>query len=178
VRRVEPRSEVLFVGGRSGVGKSSVGHEVHAQLTAADVRHAFIEGDMMDLAHPPPWEDRMAERNLAAMWANYRADGYRRLVYTGTVTVRFTVELAAAMGDEPRVHAVLLTASDATAHARLARRELGGGYELHVARSDIAARSLEASVPQWVHRVATDGRMVAAIAAEVVALTGWLALDM
>jgi hypothetical protein len=25
------------------------------------------------MAYPPPWEQKLAERNLAAMWGNYRA---------------------------------------------------------------------------------------------------------
>jgi hypothetical protein len=63
----------LFIGGRAGAGKSSVGSEVHAQLSAARVRHALIEGDNLDHAYPPPREHRLAERNLAAVWSNYRA---------------------------------------------------------------------------------------------------------
>ena len=167
------RSEVLFIGGRSGVGKSSVGNEIHAQLSAADVRHCLIEGDVLDLAWPPPWQHQLAERNLAAIWGNYRDRGSRRMVFTATVSVRYTAELTAAMGDDPLVHAVLLTAGDATARERLGRREIGTGYDLHVQRSDRAARELDTSVPDWVHRVDTDGRGVADIAREIVALTGW-----
>jgi hypothetical protein len=166
-------SEALFIGGRSGVGKSSVGNEIHVQLSAAGLRHCLIEGDNLDMAFPPPWEHRLAERNLAAMWSNYRALGYRRMIYTNTVSVRFVDDLTAAMGDDPRVTAVLLTASDATARQRLARREIGTALEPHVHRSDAAARELERLSPAWVHRVATDGRPVADIAAEIVALTGW-----
>lgn len=167
------RSEVLFLGGRSGVGKSSVAVELHVQLCAADVRHCVIEGDNLDLAHPPPWEHRLAERNLAAMWANYRDLGYRRMIYTNTVSVRFVPELTAAMGDDPSVTAVLLTSSDATARERLTRREIGSALRQHVERSDAAARSLEALAPPSVHRVATDGRTVHDVAAQILALTGW-----
>ena len=119
------KSSVLFLGGRSGVGKSSVAFEIHFRLAALGVRHGVIEGDNLDLAYPPPWEHNLAERNLTAMWANYRDLGYRRLVYTNTVSVRFTPDLARAMGDDPDVTAVLLTASDETARNRLARREIG-----------------------------------------------------
>jgi hypothetical protein len=35
------------------------------------------------------------------------------------------------------------------------------------------ARELDRSIPGWVHRIATDGRPVAEIAAEIIALTGW-----
>ncbi|GAA3316125.1 hypothetical protein GCM10017710_26910 [Arthrobacter ramosus] len=69
--------------------------ELHAQLTAIKVKHCVIEGDNLDLAFPQPREHNLAERHLAAIWANYRALGYRRMIYTNTVSVRFTQELAA-----------------------------------------------------------------------------------
>lgn len=169
------RSEVLFLGGRSGVGKSSVGNEMHQQLSAAAVRHCLIEGDNLDLAYPPPWEHRLAERNLAAMWANYRELGYRRMIYTNTVSVRVADELTAAMGDDPRVTAVLLTADDTTARQRLALREIGTAFDWHVERSDLMARELDRTTAGWVHRVPTDGRPVADIAAQIIGLTGWVA---
>jgi hypothetical protein len=167
------RSEVLFLGGRSGVGKSSVGYEIHEQLSAAGAKHCLIEGDNLDMAWPPPWEHGLAERNLAAIWANYRALAYRRLVYTNTVSVRVAEELTAAMGDDPLVHAVLLTADDATARERLAKREIGTALDRHIERSDLMARELERTSPGWVHRVPTDGRPVADIAAQIIAVTGW-----
>jgi hypothetical protein len=119
------RSEVLFLGGRSGVGKSSVGNEIHAQLSAARVQHCLIEGDSLDLAYPPPWNHRLAERNLAAMWGNYRELGYRAGVARRTKRHR--------------------------------RTRAGPGYP-----------------GIWVYRVVTDDRTVADIAAEVIALTGWI----
>jgi hypothetical protein len=143
------------------------------RLSDAAVRHCLIEGDNLDLAYPPPWEHNLAERNLAAMWANYRALDYRRLVYTNTVSVRYVGALTAAMGDQPRVTAVLLTADDRTARQRLARREIGTALQRHVERSDRAARELERDCPDWVHRVATDGRSVADLAAGIIELTGW-----
>jgi hypothetical protein len=167
------QSEVLFVGGRSGVGKSSVAFELHAQLSALKVKHCVIEGDNLDLAFPQPWEHNLAERNLAAIWANYCALGYRRMIYTNTVGVRFTQELAAAMGDSPRITAVLLTADDETASARLLRRSQGSDLQEHLDRSKAAARELELLTPPWVHRCSTDNRGVQDIAADILELTGW-----
>lgn len=46
--------EVLLIGGRSGVGKSAVAGEVSAQLAAWAISHVLIEGDLLDLAYPPP----------------------------------------------------------------------------------------------------------------------------
>ena len=166
---------MLFLGGRSGVGKSSVGNEIHVQLSGAGVRHCLIEGDNLDLAYPPPWEHGLGARNLAAIWRNYRALDYRRMIYTNTVSVRFVGELTEAMGDDPLVTAVLLTAGDGTARQRLAQREIGTALQRHIERSDIAARELDELSPSWVHRIATDGRPVADIAAEIIDLTGWAA---
>jgi hypothetical protein len=173
---VTPRSEVLLIGGRSGVGKSSCGYELVHQLRSARIRHALIEGDTLDEAWPPPWEHHLAERNLAAMWTNYTDLGYSRLIYTNTASVRSDVisTLVEAMGDDPLVVGVLLTASDTTALARLGGREIGSALELQVMRSNRAAAELEEQAPSWVQRVSTDGRGVVEVAGQVLGLTGWL----
>jgi Adenylylsulphate kinase len=172
---VTSRDQVLFLGGRSGVGKSSVAAEVFRQLSLAGVRHCLIDGDNLDMAFPKEQGLNLAELNLAAMWANYQGAGYSRLVYVNTASVRDDVlpELLIAMGGEPKVNAVLLTASDRIADARLAQREIGGGLDAHVERGRRGARELEERAPDWVRRIATDGRTVAAVAAEIVSLLDW-----
>ncbi len=172
---IPARSAILLIGGRSGVGKTTVGSEIHAQLSAASVRHCLIEGDNLDLAYPPPHEHHLAERNLAAMWANYRALGYRRMIYTNTASVLATEirKLVAATGDDPHVTAALLTCSDQTAHERLARREIGTGLDRHAERSTLMARKLAEHSPDTVHRIATDGRPIAELAAEIIRLSAW-----
>ena len=149
--------------------------ELHAQLAVGNIKHCVIEGDNLDLAFPHPWEHRLAERNLAAMWANYRALGYRRMIYTNTVSVRFTQDLAAAMGDEPRIAAVLLTATDETSSARLRGRIQGSDLQEHIDRSNAAAREFERLTPGWVPRCPTDNRSVQEIAADLVPIIGWTA---
>ncbi len=174
---VSERCQVVFIGGRSGVGKSAVAAEMFHQLAQADVRHCLIEGDNLDMAHPTPWErgQPLAEINLGAMWRNYRMFGYQRLIYTNTAAVLEAVmkNLLRSMGDEPEPTAVLLTASDASALQRLRRREVGGGLDAHVERSKAAARRLDEAAPSWVRRINTDDRTVSDIAAEVIALSGW-----
>ena len=172
------RSEVLFIGGRAGVGKSTVGYEVHARLSDARVRHCLIEGDNLDMAWPTPHARglHLAEQNLAVMWFNYRAHGYRRMIYTNTASVFADVigMLTAAMGDSPSVTAVLLTCSDTTARERLAVREISDEQlDAHIERSDVMARRLDRLAPAWVHRVPTDARFVADIADEIITLAGW-----
>lgn len=170
---VDDRTSVLLLGGRSGVGKSTVAAAVHDLLVERDVAHAVVEGDALDLAHPTPWEHGVAAANLADVWRRYRALGHRRLVLANTVSVLEADVLAAAVGDRPDVTSVLLTANDSTVRERLARREVGASYDAHVARSDAAARRLEAEAGARVHRVPTDARPPADVAADVVALAGW-----
>jgi len=173
-----PRSEVLFIGGRSGVGKSTAAEALHDLLVEADVRHAVIEGDVLDLAHPAPHvehpEARLAERNLSALWAAYRELGHHRLVFTNTVSVLEHERLRAAMGDDPRMTAVLLRARDDVTSSRLARRAGGQVPETQLAHSTRTARRLDMACGDGVARVDTDDRTPAQVARELAILTGWL----
>lgn len=173
-------AEVLLIGGRAGVGKSTVAWEVSAGLRGAEVPHAVVEGDFMGQVHPAPEGDpdrsRITERNLAALWANYARLGYRRLVYTNTASVlpESAAMFTRAMGADLRIVRVLLTASDATATGRLTGRELGSELEREVGNSIRKARLLDERTPADAVRVATDGRTVPDIAREVLAATGWI----
>ncbi|MBB5937077.1 energy-coupling factor transporter ATP-binding protein EcfA2 [Streptomyces zagrosensis] len=170
-------SDVLLIGGRSGVGKSTVAWEVSALLQAAGTAHCLIEGDLMDQIHPAPPDDpdrsAITERNLAAVWANYAALGQRRLVYTNTVSILEGAMFRRVLGEPVRLVPLLLTAQDTTAAERLAGREIGSQWEPHVQRSAVMARHLAEHAPAGTVRVATDGRSVPDIARDVVAATGW-----
>ncbi|MFF2521366.1 AAA family ATPase [Streptomyces liangshanensis] len=170
--------EALLIGGRSGVGKSTVAWEVSELLQRSGVAHCLLEGDYLGQVHPAPADDprrsAITERNLSAVWANFAALGHRRLVYSNTVSVLESDMFRRALGDDgARIVRVLLTAGDATAGERLARRETGSQLAVHVERSGLAARRLEREAPPGTVRVDTDGRSVAEVAREVVAATGW-----
>ncbi|MDN3024276.1 hypothetical protein [Streptomyces sp. S.PB5] len=173
-------SEVLLIGGRAGVGKTSVGWEVSARLRAAQVAHAVIDGDFMGQVHPAPEGDPhravIGERNLAAVWGNYAELGYRRLVYVNTVSVldEATGMFRRVMGDSVRIVRVLLTATDETTERRLSGRELGSELAAELRNSARKARMLDERAPVGTLRVVTDGRTVIGVAAEVVAATGWI----
>ncbi|TDD51304.1 hypothetical protein E1286_10610 [Nonomuraea terrae] len=169
--------EALLIGGRAGVGKTTVGWEVSAQLQAARVAHCLIEGDNLDQAFPAPPGDphraKLTEANLAAIWRNYAALGYRRLIYTNTVSILEPDLIARAMGGTPRITSVLLTADDTTARQRLGAREIGSQLDPHLTRSAAMARHLDANAPSSAVRVPTDGRSVTDIARDVIAATHW-----
>ncbi|WHT22395.1 hypothetical protein N8J89_15395 [Crossiella sp. CA-258035] len=77
------RFPVLWLCGPSGVGKSTVGWEIHTQLD----RSGFVDTDQLGLCSPAPADDpaqhRIKARNLAAMWPHYREAGADRLVVSG-----------------------------------------------------------------------------------------------
>ncbi|MFE4610935.1 AAA family ATPase [Streptomyces niveus] len=172
-------AEVLLIGGRAGVGKTTVAWEVSVLLRAVAVSHALVEGDFMGQVHPAPDGDphrsEITESNLTAVWENFARRGYRRLIYTNTVSVlpETTGMFERAMGAGVRIVRVLLTASDATAGERLAGRELGSELEHELKASARKARLLDERVAADTVRVVTDGRSVVDIAREVVAATGW-----
>ncbi len=127
--------------------------------------------------HPAP-ADRtgLVERNLAAVWANFAALGCRRLIYTNTLSVHpsMTPVFERALGGDVRIVRVLLTATDATAAARLGGRELGSELEEGLRTSRLRARRLDAEVGPEVVRVPTDDRPLTAVADDVITATGWL----
>ncbi|CAM5633293.1 hypothetical protein GCM10010345_60240 [Streptomyces canarius] len=173
-------AEALIIGGRAGVGKTTVGWEVSALLRAAAVPHAVIEGDFMGQVHPAPDGDphrsEITERNLTAVWENFARLGYRRLIYTNTASVlpEATGMFERAMGANVRMTRVLLTASDATARERLVGRELGSELEKELAGSIRKGRLLDQRAAAGTVRVRTDLRSVVDIAREVLAATGWV----
>ena len=169
--------EVVLIAGRSGVGKSSVGFEVSEVLQAAGVAHVLVDGDNLNAGYPKPPGDphgsALGEANLTALWANYAATGQRRMIYVNTVSVLEAPMIVRAVGGAARVVAVLLTASDQVAAARLAQREVASALENHVQRSKAMAVHLEERAGELVVCVPTDGRTVGQVAADVIALTGW-----
>ncbi|MDQ1135895.1 putative kinase [Microbacterium sp. SORGH_AS 1204] len=167
-------TRVIFVGGRSGVGKTTVAAVASRLLAERNVRHAVIEGDNLDHAHPEPWRAgiHLAEQNLAAIWRNYRRAGYDRLLFTNTVSVAQVDGLSRALGGNVEAKAVLLTADDATVGDRLRRREFGPAVEEHLSRSRRAADELDAL--DIAIRIATDGRTPTDIARQLLAAAEWL----
>ena len=74
---------VLLITGPVGVGKSTVAAEA-ARLREANVPHALVDlawiGQSWPIPDDDPWHERLAHRNLACIWANFRDAGAGRLI--------------------------------------------------------------------------------------------------
>lgn len=171
------RSQVLFISGRSGVGKSVSALILHELLIVRNIQHAVIEGDYLDLAHSAPHlaypDADLTERNLAAMWAAYRSLGYRRLIYTNPAAVLTLCSLATSMGDNPLVTAVLLRSSDEHTRPRLERRNHGAIDPAQLEHSATMASRLDEEAPASVHRIDTDQLDPTQVATQLLSLTEW-----
>ena len=69
-------SRLLLIGGRSGVGKSTVAFALHDLLTDREIPHAVIEGDALDLAqreHGASLTDHMERSTLMAGFLDAKA---------------------------------------------------------------------------------------------------------
>jgi adenylylsulfate kinase-like enzyme len=78
---------VLWLCGPPGVGKSTVGWEIFAQLTQAGIEAGYVDIDQLGMCYPEPVSDpgryRMKAQNLGAVVANYRAAGARCVIVSG-----------------------------------------------------------------------------------------------
>ena len=169
-------THILFLGGASGVGKTSVSFEVSAALRRSRVAHALVDGDNLDASYPGPLDSGrpwLSLTNLSHIWGTYRETGQHRLVYVNTVSVLETEELRRAVDPAASVTAVLLEADPAERADRLRGREHGAELDEHLVRSERWAADLRSRAPEWVTRLDTTGATVTAVAEAVVALTGW-----
>lgn len=167
------RTQVLLIGGRSGVGKTTVSYEVSQLLREQDIAHALVDGDNLDAVYPPVEGSALMEANLAAIWRSYQGLGQSRLIFVNTVSVLEDDVIRRAVGGDATVTGVLLQCSDAAARERLARREIGSTLGIHLDRSARAAAHLERMAGEGIHRVGTTDRSVRDIATSIVRLSGW-----
>lgn len=88
----------------------------------------------------------------------------------GKTSVGYEEMVVRAVGGAAAVTSILLTVEDATARSRIRQREIGSCLDAHLTRSHDVARRRESKAGSSVHRVATDDRSLADIAAVVIRL--------
>jgi len=90
---------LLWLTGPSGVGKTTLGREIHAGLVASGIHAAFLDADQIGMLWPVPDDDpdmhRVKARNLGEVWAVFRRAGARCLVLAGGIDSAEQAELYA-----------------------------------------------------------------------------------
>jgi adenylylsulfate kinase len=147
--------------------------EASDALEAAQVPHAAIDLDGLELIWPTP-DDDLVFRNLASLWANYAAAGARRLILTRVLESRD--ELAKYRDAVPRAEFVVcrLRAAPATLVRRIEERGetdyVRGPLQRHTIK--LAAAMDEAALEDWLFDAEVN--TAAQIATEMLDCIGWL----
>jgi adenylylsulfate kinase-like enzyme len=122
---------VLLMCGPTGVGKSTVGWDVYLRLRGAGLTVAYLDLDQVGFCWPAPPADpgnhRVKARNLAAIWANFRAAGAQCLVAVGPVDGAEAASAYAGALPAATMTLCRLHAGPAELMRRIMRRGVGDG---------------------------------------------------
>jgi len=168
----------LVITGPVGVGKTTIGSAVADLLSDAEQSNGLIDIDALRWAFPRPADDphhvALGLRNLAAVAANYRHAGVRRLILVDIVESRAQVANYQEAIPDAAIQVVRLHAAPATIAARITGRETSqASHDWHQHRAvELAALFARECVEDFL--IDTDDKTPTAIAAEILHHTGWL----
>jgi len=139
--------------------------------------HAQVDIDALRGCYPrppdDPYQERLAMRNLAAIWKNFREEGAERLVAADVIESRDELERYRQAVPGAEIVVARLQATPETLLERIKRREIGSGLDWHLQRAVELGRQMEQDrVEDFV--VVTDGKSVGEVARQVLVKSGWL----
>ena len=168
------RVPLLIISGPVGVGKTTTGEEVSAQLVDRAV-HTFIDFDALAGTFPRQPGDRfglsLAMKNLRDVWRNCSEAGSRNLILPYVIESEADRDAIAGCIPGADVFLVQLTASIETLEARLRKREIGTSFEKGLARATELVEILDTAPADL--RVTTDDRTVPELASELTGRVDW-----
>lgn len=170
-RRDSEARALLLIGG-GGAGKTSIGQAIGALMTGRSHPTAVVDLDALaQFGGGPPAHEDLRRRNLAAVWANYRAAGAQYVVVSGMVetTEQRTAYSECLAGCDVQV--VRLTTPLALVERRTAGTVRGPEWELDAALAS-HDRVERAGLEDF---AVSNDRPVAEVAREVVVRAGWIA---
>ena len=168
---------VLLITGPVGVGKTTVGQEASRLLSDAHVAHALVDLARIGACWPPPhddpWNERLAHRNLACMWANFRAAGARRLLVCRVLEARSLLRRIVEAVPGADITVIGLRAPLDILHARIRTREAGRDPAWYLNAATYLAYKLERS-PFEDYCINNVDRPARDVAQEALRRAGWL----
>lgn len=164
----------LLIGGGGGAGKTSAGQAIGRILTERLLPTAVVDLDALSQYGPVPgnqvrFHDRLRLRNLAAVWATYRAAGARFVVVSGVIE---STELRQAYGASLAgcdVQMVRLATPPELVESRTRGTVRGPDWDLRkaLAEYDGLARIEDFAV--------VNDRPLPEVATEILVAAGWIA---
>lgn len=168
----ESAPAVLVLSGPPGAGKTAVAWQVFRLWTAAGLDPAMVDLDLLGAAWPAPSDDphqsRLKAANLAAVWANYRATGSRRLVVAAVVESEDELSLLTEAVGSSIIVCRLHATPEVLAERITARsRETGGDLSKLIRRaSELSSLLASQDVSDFV--LDTDHRTIDDVADQVI----------
>ena len=171
-----PLVNVIVISGSMGSGKTTVLGEASDVLSAASIPHAAIDLDAIATALLPPDQSReLADRNLAAIYANMTAAGITHLLLAEAVEDAPALDRLRTAMSGSTVVVCRLTAAVPTMQQRLRVREPGMLQAQFLARAAELDLILQRGAVET-FTVANDGRPITDVAREMLHRAGWLSL--
>jgi predicted kinase len=175
----QPRVPVLVITGPVGVGKTTTAAAVSDLLAEQSIRHARVDLAQITKSLPSreedPWNERLAHRNLACMWANFREVGAERLIASRVLESRSLLRRLADAVPGAEVVVVRLRAPLAVVHARIRARNSFHPEWFLEAATYLSHAMEELSVED--HLVDNAAISIDETAQEVLRVTGWAKAD-
>jgi DNA polymerase III delta prime subunit len=171
------QNHVLLVSGPAGVGKSTLGYEIAAQLRQHGLAHVLLDSDELDRVWPlsDSEQSELNRANLSAFWSNASALGHIRLVLVGVFldpdANRRWIEAAVP---DARVTRVVLDASNDELERRVRVREIGSGAVDQLTRTLSQASQFRLRNAGSPDVLDTNDVDVAELARQVIKRTGWI----
>lgn len=166
---------VLVLSGSVGSGKSTIGGCLARILRDRDMPHALVDHGWLAYSWPVApddrWNERVAARNLACVWSNFRSAGAERLIYCRVLEARSLLRNVTGAIPGAAVTVVQLRVLLGLIRQRLFRREPEPDWYLDAATA-LTSRLDASDVADFV--VDNGERAPDEVAAEILGLVGWL----
>jgi hypothetical protein len=183
--------KVLLLCGPAGVGKSTIGFPLYQRCLRAGLTAGYVDLDQIGFLRPGPDGDpgghQLRARNLAAMWAVYRAAGASHLVASGPVESQAALRLYQDALPGASITVCRLHAAPEELRQRVMTRWAGGSWPQpgdplrgqpashlsRVADQAIAHDQVLEQAGLDAVRIDTTGHSVTEAAGLIAAVTGW-----